>query len=164
MQYLSHLIHAFFMFVAPLSFLNYKTTVIQKILFTLIYGTMVHFSRQIYNLINIPFGSHTLILVILAIILFKNILKDFTWIRSTYISLVLFIILIINDSIFVLPYMKFFHLTITQMEINNVIPIIFKTIVSNSLLVLIFIIGELKNRRKNYAIKGEEAKNEKLQV
>ncbi len=161
MQYLSHFVEAFLIFIAPLSFLDYKTNAKQKVLFTVLYGLGIYFSRQIYNFTSLPFGIHIFILIGLSSILFKNILKNYTWKNSIYISLIVFIALLINDSIFLLPYMSIYDLTIEEIQMDNGIIKLIEMTMSNLILIAMYIIGRFKNRKSSIAIEGEniEAKN-----
>ncbi len=145
MLYLSHFIHAWLVFVTPLIFLNYKTTIRQQALFTIIYGLGVAFSRNIYDFVKVPFGTHTILLIILSIVLFKNILKDFGWNKSIYTSLIIVIILLINDTLILLPLMKMFNLTITGVEKRGSLGFIPVIILSNLILILIYVTFSTRN-------------------
>lgn len=152
MQYISHFTHAFLMFVAPLSFLGYKSTIKQKVLFTLLYGLGVTFSRGIYDFFPLPFGIHTPLLIILSVILFKNILKDFSFQNSIFVSLIMFTVLLINDSLIVLPLMKLFHLTINSMGDRNFLVFLISIVLSDFTLILTYIVGYFKNKNNKGAL------------
>lgn len=145
MQYLSHFTHALLMFITPLNFLGHKSESKQKFVFTLLYGLGVHFSRSIYNFLNVPFGTHTILLIILNIILFKIIVHNISWKKCIYISLTLFIILLINDSLILLPTMKYFNLTVNLIESNAILRLVI-IIVSNFILILASIAIYFKNK------------------
>lgn len=145
MIYLLYFVHSWLVFVTPLKFLRYKSTVGQKILFTVVYGAGVIFSRDIYKFLKVPFGTHTILLIILSIILFKNILKDFNWQRSIYITLITFVALLVNDSLILVPIMKLFNLPISKIETDNILAIIFMGILSNLLLILVYIISIVRD-------------------
>ncbi len=147
MQYLSRFIHAFLMFVAPLKFLNYKSTIKQRSLFTLIYGLAVIVSRRIYDFLPLTFGAHTILLVIISSILFKKILRDFSWSKSIYTALILFIALLINDALILLPSMKLFDLTVLKIETNSFSAFLITMLLSNFTLILVYIVGYLKNKK-----------------
>ncbi len=151
MQYLSHFTHAFFMFVTPLNFLGYKSTTKQKIVFTILYGLAINFFRKIYDFFPVPFGTHTIILVILNIILFKLILQNIRWKTCIYTCLILYIILLINDLMILVPIMNFFNLTVNQIESNVFLRFII-IIVSNVILIVAATVGYLKNKNTNHAI------------
>jgi len=153
MQYLSHFIHAFLMFVTPLSFIGYKTTNQQKFIFTLLYGLGVVFCRMIYKFHPVPFGTHSIMLVILSIILFKNIVRDYTWKDSIYTALILFIALLINDSIIVLPMLHLLNLSIETIS-DNIFLWVVLTIVSNFTFIACLILGFFKNKNKIFLNSG----------
>lgn len=162
MIYLLYFLQAWLIFVTPLIFLNYKTTIRQQFLFTIIYGLGIIFSRNIYNFIKVPFGIHTILLLILSIILFKNILKDFGWQKSIYTSLIVFIIILINDALIVLPFMKLLDLNVGLVESDNTLAFILISILSNLLLILACITSIIrnlvyskKNHRKDYSQTNE---------
>ncbi|WP_041718881.1 hypothetical protein [Alkaliphilus oremlandii] len=148
MQYLSYFTHAFLMFVTPLSFIGYKTTNQQKITFTLLYGLGVVFFRRIYDFFPVPFGTHSIMLVALSVILLKNIVENYTWKKSIYTALLLFIVLLINDSIIVLPILNLLDLSIESVS-NSIVSWIIFIIISNFLLILCLIIGFFKNKGDN---------------
>lgn len=146
MLYLSHFIHAWLMFVAPLSLLGYKPTVKQRVWFTLVYALGIIFSRKIYDFLPLPFGTHTLILLTLSVILFKKIVKDFSWHKSLSISLMLFIAMLINDSLILLPIMNLLGITVQELA-DNPLVLLFITAMSNFVFIVIYIIGYFKNRK-----------------
>ncbi|HZX21275.1 MAG TPA: hypothetical protein VFF25_02675, partial [Clostridia bacterium] len=87
MEYLVYLLYFFqswLMFVTPLKSLRYKSTIGQKVLFTIVYAVGAILSRKMYNFLKVPFGTHTILLIIFSTILFKTILKDISWHRSIY--------------------------------------------------------------------------------
>ena len=146
MQYLTHFVHAFLMFVAPLKFLNYKSTIKQRALFTLIYGLAIIFSRRIYDFLPLTFGTHTILLVIISSVLFKNIVKEISWLKSVYTALILFISVLINDALILLPSMKLFDLTVQKIE-NSSFLILFSIIIPNATLIIMYIVGHFKNKK-----------------
>lgn len=145
MIYLLYFVHSWLIFAAPLKILRYKPTIKQQALFIVVYGVGVIFSRSIYSFLKVPFGTHTVLLIILNAILFKTILKDFSWQKSVCISLIVFIILLINDALILVPAMKLFNLTISKIETNNILAVIFSSILSNLLLILIYIISIIRD-------------------
>ena len=153
MAYLLYFFQSWLMFVTPLKLLRYKSTIEQKALFTIIYGVGVIFSRGIYNFLKVPFGTHTVLLIILSIVLFKVILKDFSWQKSIYVSLITFIILLINDTFIVVPVLKWLNLTIGKMGANDISTIIIIAILPNLLLILayiILVIRDLNMRQRSF--------------
>lgn len=150
MQYLTHFVHAFLMFVAPLKFLNYKSTIKQKLSFVLSYGLAIIFSRRIYDFIPLFFGTHTIILVIVSTVLFKKIVKNISWLKSFYISLILFIAMLANDSLIMVPIMRLLNLTIKNLEGNDFLIFLISTILSNFILILACIVSYLNNKKDKY--------------
>lgn len=148
MQHITHIVHAFFMFITPLKFLGYKSTSKQKILFTLLYTLGIIFSRKLYDFLPIPFGTHTILLVILSSVLFKNILKDLTWSKSIYISLTLFIALLVNDAIIIMPIMKLLGVNLEVLGNINLITLVLSNVLNNFTLLLGFAFGYFKNKNK----------------
>lgn len=145
MIYLSYFVHSWLVFVTPLKFLRYKLTIRQQALFTIIYGLGIVFTRGIYNFVKVPFGTHTVLLLILSIILFKNILKDFSWQSSIYITLIIFIILLINDAVILLPIMKMLNLTVTGIEKDSILAFMPTIILPNLLLILTYIASIIRD-------------------
>lgn len=140
MLYLLYFIQSWFMFVTPLKFLRHKSTIGQKALFMVVYGVGAILSRSIYNFLEVPFGTHTFLLIIFSIILFKIILKDFSWQKSMYVSLITFIVLLVNDTFIVLPIMKLFGLSVGNIEANNILTTMLICILPSLLLILVYII------------------------
>lgn len=145
MIYLSYFVHSWLVFVTPLKFLRYKLTIRQQALFTIIYGLGIVFTRGIYNFVKVPFGTHTVLLLILSIILFKNILKDFGWQSSIYTTLIIFIILLINDAVILLPIMKMLNLTVTGIEKDSILAFMPTIILPNLLLILTYIASIIRD-------------------
>lgn len=145
MAYLLYFFQSYLMFVTPLRLLRYKSTAVQKILFTIIFGVGEIFSRHIYKFLKIPFGTHTLLLFFFCIILFKIILKGFSWQKSIYMSLIAFIILLINDFFIVVPVMKLLDLTVGNIDTNNISSILLLWILPNILLFLVYIVLIIKD-------------------
>ena len=150
MLYLVHLVHAYFMFVTPLTFLNYKSTKKQKILFTITYALGSILSRKIYSFFPSIFGSHTLILIILSSILFKSIVREFTWNKSIYTSLMLFIMLLINDTLIIVPVMNTFGLTVEKLETSISLTCIVSIVLNNLTLMIGLIICYLRNPKDGH--------------
>lgn len=145
MIYLSYFIHAWLIFVTPLKYLHYKPTIKQRVLFTVIYGLGIGPARSIYKFLRVPFGIHTVFLLVLSTILFRIILKDFSWQNSIYVSLIIFIILLINDALILLPIMKLFNLTIGQVEESRILTFMMIFIVNNLLLILTYVASTIRN-------------------
>lgn len=150
MVYLSYFIHSWLVFVTPLKILHRKTTIKQQVIFTIIYGFGIIFVRSIYSFFRIPFGTHTVLLIIVGVVLVKNILKDFDWQKSVYTILISVIILLINDSIILLPTMKLFDLTVIRIEKNKVLLFIMTGILSNLLLILVYFAFVVRDLTHNY--------------
>lgn len=152
MRYLLYFFHSWLVFVISLRFLRYKPTIKQQITFTAVYGVGVVFSRGIYNFLKVPFGTHTILLIILSIILFKGILEGFTWQKSMYVALVAFIIMLTAEAFAVLPVMKLFDLTITKIETNNTLNM-YIGVLSNAVLILVYailVIRDLNMKQRNF--------------
>ncbi|HZK58036.1 MAG TPA: hypothetical protein VFD17_06980, partial [Clostridia bacterium] len=98
LPYLLYFIQSWLIFVVPLKFLRYKSTVGQRIIFTIVYAAGSILSRRIYDFLKVPFGTHTFILFIFSIILLKIVAKGLGWQKSIYATLITFIILLINDT------------------------------------------------------------------
>lgn len=150
---LSHFVHAWLVFVTPLKFLHYKVTTRQKVIFTIIYGIGIILARYIYNCLLVPFGTHTVILLISHTILLKVILKDFSWQNAMYTSLITFIVLLINDSIILLPVMKLSGITINDIEQNGKLAFWTIAVLSNVLLIVIYIalgVRDLLYKKKGF--------------
>lgn len=147
MQYLVHFVHAYLMFVTPLKFLNYKSTIKQQILFTTIYGIGAISSREIYKIFPTPFGMHTIILILLSIVLFKKIVHEFTWQKSIYTSLILVILLLINDVLIFVPIMNIFGLSLDKAESSVFLIFILLIVLTNLTLIIGLIIGYLRNKK-----------------
>jgi len=138
------------MFFAAIQILNYKATNKQITIFTICYGLGVIFSRKIYSFLPVPFGTHTILLIILSTILFKNILKDSRWIKYIFTSLILTIALLISDTLIVLPSMKLLDWSVQEIQ-SSIFLTFLLTAMSDLTLVAIFIIGYFKNKNKRKA-------------
>ena len=152
MKYLLYFLHSWLVFIITLRFLRYKPTIKQQALFTAIYGMGVVFSRGMYNFFKIPFGTHTILLIILSIILFKVVLGNLSWQKSMYMALIAFIIMMTAEAFAVLPIMKLFNLTITKIETDNTLNM-YIGILSNAALILIyiiFIVRDLNLRKRSF--------------
>lgn len=152
MIYSLYFIQSWFMFVTPLKFLRHKSTIGQKVSFTIIYGIGVILLRSMYDFLEVPFGTHTLLSIILNIILLKIILKDFSWQKSVYVSLITFIALLVNDSFIVLPIVKLLNLSIGNIEPGNIPATMAFCVLPSLLLILAYIVlavRDLARGRKN---------------
>lgn len=143
MEYLAYLLYFFqswLIFVVPLKFLRYKSTIGQKVIFTIVYAVEVIFSREIYKFLKVPFGMHTFLSVIFGVILFKIVARDLGWQKSIYSFVISFIVLLVNDTFIVLPVLKLLGLSIGNIEVNNISGILFMCIAPNLLLILAYIV------------------------
>jgi len=137
--YLLYFFQSLLIFITPLRFLRYKSTIGQRIVFTTVYAGAVIFSRELYNFLKLPFGTHTFLLIIFSTILFKIIVKGFSWQKSIYASLFAFVVLLINDTFIVLPVLKLLGLTIGKIEVNDIFTVMFMCIMPSLLLILVYI-------------------------
>jgi hypothetical protein len=110
----------------------------------MIYGVGVIVLRGMYNFFKVPFGTHTILLAILSIVLFKIIFKEFNWQKSIYTALIAFIIMLIVEAFAVLPIMKLFDLTVDKIETDKVLNM-YIGVLSNLLLILIYIISVIRD-------------------
>lgn len=139
LAYLLYFIQSWLVFVVPLKFLRYKSTIGQRVVFTIVYAVGSILSREIYKFLKVPFGTHTFLLIIFGIILLKIVAKGFGWQKSIYAFLITFIVLLINDTFIVLPVMKLFGFTIGGIEMNSIFRVLFICIMPNLLLILAYI-------------------------
>ena len=146
--FLWNFVHAGLVFVAPLKLFNIKTTILQKVIFTLFYGVGVILSRNIYTLSDaIPFGTHTILLIILNVLLLKIIIKDLSWLKSLNIVLLVVVVLLINDALIVGPFFRYFDITTTQLQKSDSLSLLLRPIVDSGLIIM-YIIALVKNRIK----------------
>lgn len=139
LAYLLYFIQSWLIFVVPLKFLRYKSTIGQRVVFTIVYAVGSIFSREIYRFLKVPFGTHTFLLIILGIILLKIVAKGLGWQKSIYAFLITFIVLLINDTFIVLPVLKLLGLSVGKIEVNNISRVLFMCIMPNLLLILAYI-------------------------
>lgn len=136
------------MFIVPLIYLGYKPELKKQILFTGIYGLGIIFFRRIYDIIPAPYGIHVILLIILNTVLITIIVKRINLVMALSISLSMFIIMLINDSIIVVPFMKYLDITVGSIIDNGLITYTILLLLSNFSLIVIYIIGALRHRKK----------------
>lgn len=147
MIFLSNFIHAWFFCIAPLAIFNQKVTIKQQSIFTLIYGLGVYLSRRIYEFLPVPFGTHTIMLISLGILLFILICKVSVK-KSIMMTLLVFIVLIVADGTLSLPVMNFFNIPMSSYE-NNILHRIILLLLGILPLALMAFVGKVINIRKD---------------
>jgi len=75
-----YMVQAFLVTIAGCKFFNIKTRVKQTILVSIIYGIVIWVVRGVYSILQIPYGTHTLILAICYCLLLLFIMRiNFTY-------------------------------------------------------------------------------------
>jgi len=146
MIFLSNFIHAWFFCIAPLTLFNYKPTLRQHMLFTLVYGFSVYLSRRIYEILPVPFGTHTFILIAISVALFVFVCKV-SFKISLLCSIIVFIVLVVSDGIISLPVMNLLNITIKSYDES----VLHRAIVLSLgivPLVIMVLVGKLVNIKK----------------
>ncbi len=104
------------------------------LLISLIYGVSVLGIRSLYQFLKIPFGSHTLILALLMLLLLWQMGK-LPLPTATYSTLISFILLFVGEPLVALPLIKYFHLSFDKIMID-IFWFYVIGLASNSLLIL----------------------------
>lgn len=148
MEYIGHFLHAWLMFAAPLIHFGYKIEFKKQALCTILYGIGIILFREMYNFLPVPFGTHVILLVILHSILLITILGKADWIKAMVASLMSFIVILINDSIILIPAMKYLNITVDGIGKSKVFTYIILWTLSNSLLIVSYMLGTIKFQKK----------------
>ncbi len=148
MQIIGHFFHAWLVFVTPLLYLGYRPKLKKQALFTMAYGLGVVLFRRIYNFLAVPFGTHTILLIILNVILLNILIEEVNWIKAICITLITFILVLINDSIIVLPLLNFLGMTVSELSTINVPTYLVVLICANILLIVSYLLGNLIFKKK----------------
>jgi len=148
LENIGHFLHAWLMFITPLIYLGYKPKFKKQLLFTILYGLGIILFRRIYDFLPVPFGTHMILLVVLHATLLTAILGEVGWMKAIFISLISFVVILINDSIIFVPAMRYLDITINKIGSTNIVTYIILWILSNSLLIVSYIARILKSPKK----------------
>lgn len=113
-QVLHSIIQAWLLILASLSLCGISVSIRKALYFALVYGPLVILVRYIYSVLRVPFGTHTFILMVVIVILFKLFVNDISWVRSIIAMLIGLVLLLVGDAFFVVQAIRFFGLTVQQ--------------------------------------------------
>jgi len=89
-----------------------------------------------------------ILLIILNAVLLTVLIKEISWTKSILISLTVFTIMLINDALVVVPFMKYSNISINDIETGGLLSFFVSAILANLLLITAYIAGVLKSRKK----------------
>lgn len=148
MDYLVHFFSAWISFVAPMSLLKIQTTYKQQILYAFILGSVAIFARSLYRWIQMPFGVHTIIYIVIGIVAMKKIVNSLSWIKSILIVWGSILIIIITEIIVIFPLQIYFGISLANAESNPILSFLLGGIGSNIGLIIIWLMGKYKMQKK----------------
>lgn len=133
--------------MAPMTLFKIHTTPRQQLSFTAIMGVVMTLSREIYRFIDVPFGVHSIIFIVVELIVMKKLVPSLNWYRVTLFVWLGILIVIITEGIVLMPIMKYYGLQMNQIEADPMLTLLFAGIGSNIGLIIMAIIGKLKGNR-----------------
>lgn len=140
------LVEAFWMFIAGITIFNYKVTKESTIYSILVFGMSSYGIRSMYEMFNIPLGSHSILLMIIFIGCCVFILKlPFgKSIMMTYGSLTL---IILGEWLITIPLIEKFNIIIDENYYQSWLGI-GCSMAGHSLIIVVWGICLIKNYRK----------------
>jgi len=135
-------------FISPVTFLGYRQPLKRQAIFTVIYASGILLFRGLQRFLSLPFGTHMILLIILNTVLLTLLIKEISWTKSILISLTVFTIMLINDALVVVPFMKYSNISINDIETGGLLSFFVSAILANLLLITAYIAGVLKSLKK----------------
>ncbi|MDR5659172.1 hypothetical protein RH915_06690 [Serpentinicella sp. ANB-PHB4] len=152
MIYLTNFIHAWLIFIAPLSLFNVKSSLNEQIIFTFIYGNALHLIRTYFMPIA-PMMTHTVLLMMITIFLYKVLIKQLIWSKCILMAFIWIIALVIAELLITFPIMHITGITVASADtvFAHRLVILFT---SNLGLIMIYAIGRFKHRKSKVSAKN----------
>ncbi|WZL72880.1 hypothetical protein QBE52_17775 [Clostridiaceae bacterium 35-E11] len=155
MVYMTHFFGAWMQFIAPMSVLDIKTNYKQKLMFTTLLGSITIVARNIYRWISLPFGVHTMIFALTAVLLMKKIVPELSWMKTIFIIWMNMLVVTIVEILILFPITLYFGVTMRQVESNPLLICLFSGLGSNMGLIIAWGIGKHRNRLKQSVSLGK---------
>lgn len=146
MVYMTYFFGAWMQLIAPMSILNIKTNYKQQLMFTTLLGTTTIVVRNMYRWLSVPFGVHTIIFALMAVLLMKKIVPELSWMKVIFIIWINMLIVTIAEILILFPINLYFGVTMRQVESNPLLICLFSGIGSNMGLMIAWAIGKYRNR------------------
>ncbi|MDW7675161.1 MAG: hypothetical protein SCK28_11570 [Bacillota bacterium] len=109
--------------------------------FAIIYGLAVPLARSIYGVMHAPFYTHTMILITIAILLYKFLIK-LSWLKAAAATLLGVTIMFITDALIVVQVIKLFDLTVQEIT-NNMVLYTLLTSITSLVMLLIIVLNRI---------------------
>lgn len=108
-MFLFFMVESFFMSIIGMGLIGIRLGIRQYLTIGIIHGFFVYVIRNIYLLNEIPFGTHTIILLLIMIILIHYVGK-LSWGEAAVAGFVGIAIMLINEAIVIVPFYGYFNL------------------------------------------------------
>lgn len=109
---------AFFMLYLGVNLFKYPVDKKRLASITVLYTLSIYIIRSIYNIFNIPLGSHTIILFILFV-MYCCLIYKIPLIQSIAIAYIGYTLIFLGDWIFLAPLMTKLNLIVDETFFNN---------------------------------------------
>lgn len=116
-KYISSTIQVWLMLYTSLVILDKKISFNKGLFFAVVYGAWPLLLRYYFNnVLSLPFGIHIFLLIFFHIIIYKLIIDNITWLQCIVGVLVPIILIMIGESIFLLPLMDFLNISFNNLS------------------------------------------------
>lgn len=140
-----HFIEGFFMIGAGLGILGIRIRISVMMLIATIYGLITYGVRQLYIINNIPFGTHTFVLITFLILLLIFLGKQPFFI-SLIASLLSLMLVVIADGVILAPLLTYFKINPVIIA-NKPGGLLLAGLISNTLLIIAFFITRVHKKQ-----------------
>lgn len=135
-----HLIEGGIMAYCSLSLLGLRISFGRLAIISFGGGLGVYLLRALYTYTGLPFGSHTLVMILVMVLLYRFVAR-IEWGVGTVVSLLGFILVQLSEACLAVPVVSLFKLKIDEILANSWLHVAFGWLVDLPLVILALVCG-----------------------